>query len=304
MTSQAFAKRFAPLLVIGAGVCWGCIGLFVRPLEAAGFTNFQVCFIRCALAAVILLVFVFIRNPQLLRVRPCDLWCFFGTGILSVVFFSVCYYTTIEMSTLSVAAVLLYTAPAFVLFLSWPLFGEAITARKLVAVVLTIIGCVFVSGLFSAAPLIAPFGVLIGIGSGLGYALYSIFSRFALERGYAPLTIATYTFVFATLGSLFLCNPIETAVQLAGAPSAIVPALGIAVVNAVCAYALYTAGLQYMENGRASVIVSVEPIVATLLGIFVYGEAFTWYNAVGIVLVLTAVALLGLSKDERQASRN
>ena len=294
--TSSLLDNIAPLLVIGAGICWGCIGIFIRPLEAAGFSSFQLIFVRSSLASLIMLAICLVHNPSILRIRLRDLWCFLGTGLIGVVFFSACYYTTISMTTLSVAAVLMYTAPVFVVLLSRPLFGESITPRKLVAVVLTIIGCVYVSGMLTEAPQISPLGLLIGIGSGIGYASYSIFSRFALQRGYQPLAIATWTFIFATIGSLFLANPVEIVGQFVAQPSALWPALGLAVVNAVAAYELYTTGLAHMENGRASVIVSIETVVATLTGVFVFNEVFTWYNALGIALVLTAVALLGLSK--------
>ena len=295
-------RRLAPVLVLATGVCWGSIGLFVRPMEGA-LSSFEICFVRCTLTALMLVVLALARNRHALRIRLRDIWCFIGTGLLSVVFFSVCYYTTISLTSLSVAAVLLYTAPAFVLLMSRPLFGEAITPVKVLAVVLTIVGCVFTSGMVAGEAQLSPLGILIGIGSGFGYALYSIFSRFALQRGYEPLTISAWTFIFAAFGSSFLCNPVQTASVVLADSALWWPAIGIALVNAVIPYALYTTGLKYMENGRASVIVSVEPVVATLLGTFVFGEDFAWFNAVGIALILCAVVLLARPSVAKQAVR-
>lgn len=295
--------RIAPLLVIAAGICWGCVGLFVRPLEAAGFTSFEIVCIRSSLAAIFFVAVNLVRNPHVLRIRPRDLWCFLGTGCVGFMGVSVFYYITISMTTLSVAAVLMYTAPAFVLVFSRLLFGETITLRKLVAVVLTITGCVFVSGMLTETPQITPLGLLIGIASGISYASYSIFSRFALERGYEPATVTSWTFLLGALASMLLCNPAEIAVNFTGNPTAIPAALGLALINAIAAYLLYTTGLQYMENGRASVVVSIEPVVATLVGVFVFGELFTWQNGVGVALVFAAVTLLGLGKNSGSNAR-
>ena len=289
--------RMAPLIVLAAGVCWGSVGLFVRPLEQMGFSSFQLTWIRCALAALAFLVAVLVYDRELLRVSVRDAWCFLGTGLASVVFFTACYYVTISLTSLSVAAVLLYTAPAFVLVISHFLFGDAITAAKVLAVVLVVVGCAFATGMIVGVPQLPLLAVLTGLGSGVGYALYSVFSRFAIEKGYHSLTITVWTFAVAALGSAFIGNPAQAIGIVIAAPASIPYLLGLALINAVLPYALYTLALNYMENSRAAVIVSVEPVVATLLGVFVFGEAFGWFNAVGIALVMVAIALL--ARDER-----
>ena len=89
---------------------------------------------------------IFFRR-ELLRIRLRDLWCFLGTGIGSIVFFNYCYFKTISLTSMSVAAVLLYTAPAIVMVLSRILFGERFTVRKVTALVMTFVGCIFVTGI-------------------------------------------------------------------------------------------------------------------------------------------------------------
>ena len=80
--------------------------------------------------------------------------------------------------------------------------------------------------------------------------------------------------------------------HIAATPESIPILVGLALVNAVIPYLLFTFALNYVENSRAAVIVSLEPVVATVVGVFAFGEAFTWYSAVGIALVLIAIALL------------
>ena len=275
------------------------MGLFVRPLNEGGLASFQIAWIRCASAALILVAFTLVRDPKALRFRLRDIWCFLGTGLASVVFFTVCYYTTISLTSLSVAVVLLYTSPVFVLVLSRLLFGERITWHKVLAVILAVVGCAFASGIVSGTPQLSPHGLLIGIGSGFGYALYSIFSRYALMRGYKPLTISTWTFIFASLGCLPFANPVSTVTVLAAQAQLLWPVLGLALVATVVPFALYTIGLQYVENGRASVIVSVEIVMAAFIGFLVFGESLAWFNALGIAMVIGAVALIGLTSQSR-----
>ena len=63
-------------------------------------------------------------------------------------------------------------------------------------------------------------------------------------------------------------------------------------------YFLYTYGLTGLETGKASILASVEPVVATLIGILVFHETLTPVAVVGILLVLSAVVLLNLKSKQ------
>ena len=141
---------------------------------------------------------------------------------------------------------------------------------------------------------LSPLGILIGIGAGVGYALYSIFGRYALDRGYSSATISLYTFLFATVSLVFIVpvSSIYNKVASGNTIKDILLSFGIAIVATVLPYLLYTLGLSGVENGKAGIIASVEPVVATILGMAVYHETLTPLSIVGIVLVLVAVVLL------------
>ena len=184
------------------------MGLFVRPLNEKGLTSWDIVFLRAVLTSVIMAVVLLIKDRKLFRIRLRDLWCFAGTGLLSIVFFNLCYFKEITITSLSVAAILLYTAPAFVMLISAVCFKERLTVKKVIALVLSFTGLIFVTGLFGGSGverLTFP-KLMIGLGAGLGYALYSIFSRYAIERGYESYTISFYTFVFATLATIFFAK--------------------------------------------------------------------------------------------------
>ena len=293
-------KKYAPLLVILAGCLWGSMGLFVRTFNAIGLESMQISAIRAACSAILLLLVLPFYDKTLLRIRLRDLWCFLGSGICSMTMFNYCYFRTIELTSLSVAAIMLYTAPIFVMLLSAKLFGEKITRRKLVALALAFTGCLLVSGVLAGGTArLSPLSLLLGLGSGFGYALYSIFSRFALNRGYHSLTITLYTFIFAGISSLLLAEraPILNLLA-AGQPLQIIFMIFFAIVTSVAPYLSYTLGLVHVENAKASVIASIEPVMATLFGFFFFQELPTISGFVGMLLVLSAVFLL--SRPEKQ----
>lgn len=291
-------KKPAPFFVLLAGILWGTMGIYVRRLNALGFTTIEIVAVRSVVTAVLLLCILFFYNKEMLKIRLKDIWCFAGTGILSIVFFNYCYFKAITMTSLSVAAVLLYTAPAIVMVLSAFLFREKITIVKMISLAATFAGCVFVTGLAGGAKSLNVAGILAGLGAGFGYALYSIFSRYAIERGYHSLTISFYTFVFASVGVLPLAdiNIIYDACvkdfSIAGFY------LVFALISTVVPYILYTLGLTGLENSKASIIASIEPVTATVLGLVLFHEKMTIHNVIGILLVLGAIVICNLNSRE------
>ncbi len=294
-------KRFAPLLIILAACLWGTMGLFVRHLNTMGLSAMEIVEVRSILAALILFPCTALKDRHLLKIRPKNLWPLAGSGIFSIVFFNFCYFSTIARMNLSAAAILLYTAPIFVMLMSLILFRETLTTQKISALCLAFLGCCLVSGIGSATASLSLSGLLLGLGSGFGYALYSIFSRFSLNQGLSSITITNYTFLFAAIGGAFLTDFSVIAVEFSQYG---LPLFGFlilyCIVTTVLPYLLYTTGLSYVENGPASVMASVEPVVATLLGFIVYAESPTPSAIVGMVLVLAALALLSIhrKKDE------
>lgn len=273
-----------------AGILWGILGLFVRALGDSGLTPFDVVGVRALVAAGALLLFLLATDRRALLVRPRDLWCFLGTGLCSIVFFNYCYFTAVRMMSLASAAVLLYTAPAFVMLLSSALFGERLTRRRIAALLCTFLGCASVTGVFGAQQSLTLAGVLIGLGAGLGYALYTIFGRYALARGYQAPTITFYTFLIAAL-CVCLADGTARLRAAAAAPEALALMLALGLVSTVAPFLLYTIGLRTLSGARASIIASIEPATAALLGIVLYGEQPGFGTLLGLLLVLLGIFL-------------
>ena len=284
--------------VLAAGVAWGVISLFVRALSAAGLGSLQIAFLRLALSALIFFPFLALRDRKKLCIRLRDIWMFAGTGIVSLVcFYTLYFYTTIH-SQASVAVVLLYTSPVFVLLLSAALFREKITRRKLLCLGMTVLGCALVSGIFGASYRLTGRVLLAGLGSGFFYALYTIFARLALRR-YDSMTVTAWTFLLGALGSLPLGQPGAAVRTLAASPGLLLPLLGIGIVSTVLPYVLYTWGLQRMDSGRAAILAAVEPLVGAVLGMALSGEPHDPAKLAGILLILAAILLLNREEKEK-----
>ena len=294
-------RNIGPALILLAGCFWGSMGIFVRRLTDYGFSSIQIVAIRVTLAALIFCMLLLIKDPSGFRISVKDIPLFLGLGFGSILFFTVCYFTAITMMPLSTAAILLYTSPIWIMLMSVLFFREKLTGRKLLALALAFAGCVLVSGV-SGEGMTLP-GLLVGLGSGIGYGLYSILGTVALRR-YSPYTVTTYTFAFAALGAWLICRPADMLAKFAVAPN--LPGLVFfcfltALVTAVIPFLAYTLGLQTVEASRAGILATVEPLVATLIGVAVFSEPLTLLSGLGILLILAAVVLLN-GKTESENS--
>ncbi len=284
------------ILIILAGCFWGSMGIFVRRLGTYGFSSIQIVSIRVTLAALLFALVLLIKDRAGFKILFRDLPLFLGLGFGSILFFTVCYFTAITMMPLSTAAILLYTSPVWIMLMSVLFFHEKLDRRKLMALVLAFAGCVMVSGISGGG--LTPIGLLVGLGSGIGYGLYSILGTIALRR-YSPYTVTTYTFIFAAVGSWIICRPVELFDKFTN--TAHIGFLTVfccltALVTAVIPFLAYTCGLQNVEASKAGIIATIEPMVATLIGILVFSEPLTLISGLGILLILTAVVILNLKQ--------
>lgn len=295
-------KNKFTIAILAAGCLWGFMGLFRRYMGEAGFSSSNIIVLRCGIAALCFGATLLFTGREQFRIKLRDIWCFLGSGIVSLLFFTFCYFQAMNYMSLSAAAILLYTAPAIVTLFSAALFRERLTAMKLAAVVLAFFGCALVSGLGAGDMALSTLGILYGLGAGFGYAMYSIFARYALERGYSSNTINFYSCLLASIGAALIWGVDGVFGAMTASAGNLALAAGTGVLTCFLPYLLYTYGLTGMETGRASIMASVEPVVATIVGAVVFHESMSALSYAGVVLVLSAVVLLNVKAGARSGS--
>ena len=286
-------KNKALFAVLAAGAFWGTMGFFARSLYAAGFGPLEVAQTRITTGLLLVGLYILFFNRSQFKVKLKDIWCFLGTGIVSLLLFSTCYFSALNYTSLAVAAILLYTAPFFVMLMSLVLFKEKMNGKKVFALLLAFTGCVLVSGV-GGDESFSWIGILLGLGSGFFYALYSIFGRYAINRGYGAWTMTFYTFLFCSIGCAFLSDWQVIGSVMAADSANILWVLGLGFVTAFLPYVLYSTGLEHMESSKASILASVEPVVSALFGVFVFHETMSLWGVLGIVMVLGAIVVLNI----------
>lgn len=299
-------KKLILTLSIIAGVLWGSVGIFVRELSAFGVDSYTVLSSRMLLATLILFIGILVVDTSLLKIKLKDFWIFLASGLLGMLGLNFCYNESINQLTLSLAAVLLSISPIFVMFWGAILFKERITMRKTTCMSLAILGCLFTSGVLESTVSMkwSVVGIFIGVLSAFFYALYSVFSKIAMDKGYQVFTITFYSLLTVTIVLLPLTdwNMLGEFVRVEPIGHSIFLVLH-SLCTSILPYVFYTVALIYVETGKASILAAGgEPIAAMIFGVLIFSEIPTFLTLLGLVLTITALSMLCIPAKQKEVS--
>ncbi len=276
------------LYIIAAAILWGIIGPVSRLAFDQGVMPLEVAFWRAVLAWICFGGHA-VASGQL-RIQARDLPFLLIFSVTGVTLFYGSYQLAVEKGGAALAAVLLYTAPAWVTVLSRMVFKEPLTLVKCAALVMTIAGVAGVSyGVGNGA---SGFGgqldataFLFGLIAGFCYSLYYIFGKHFSGRYDSP-TIFLY---ILPLGALLLLPWVTFSPKTAVAWGALAT---LAFFSTYLAYYFYYAGLRHLEASRAAITATIEPVIAALVAYFWWQESFSIIGYAGGLLILASVVLI------------
>lgn len=284
--------------IIVAGILWGLIGIFTRLMSSYTFNSVQITFSRMGIATLVFAFYLLIFDRDKFKIDFRDLWMFLGTGLFSIFLHNITMFYAVINGEASIASVLINTSPIFIMLASALLFKEKITKRKIVALCMTFSGCVCVSGFLSSNMTVKPIVILVGIVSGFLYAMYTIFSRYALKK-YSNLTVNMYTYFFAFCGSLFVVDISKTMTMICSSFSTASLCFANSIITCMLPFIFYTAGLKHVENSKAAILVAFDPIVSTLVGIFVLKESSSFIKILGCILIILSIVVLNTKSNKK-----
>jgi DME family drug/metabolite transporter len=292
--SSAEDRLLGALAVAAAAATWGTLGFFAKILYAQGVSFESLVAVRASVGWLAVIGFLLTtRNARSLRVERRDLAFLLPLGLVGIGAFYLLYFYTVRESTVGTAAILLYSAPAFVVVLAWPFLREPLNTAKVFGLLLTVCGISLVVGAYDLANLeVSPKILLTGLLSGLTYGLYAILGR-PVAGHLSPPVILSYALALGS--ALLIVAALPTLDTLAGLPiTSYLILLMVSVVHTTLAFALYTFGIRHLGAGRAAIVATIEPVVAGILGVTLLGEDMTVLKDLGALLVISGAILAQL----------
>lgn len=281
---------------------FGSSGIFVRTLTQNGIDPTTLLFLRFSIAIIPLLIAILATDKNLFKIDLKDIPLFLVCS-LCIIGLNLCYNHSMNTVPLSLAAVLLSIAPIYVLIIAYFLFGENITSKKMICMILAISGCIMMTGVLEIdLKNIPSLGILSGIGAGLFWAVYLMASKKSIENGKHTFTILFYSIIFISIALIPFSDFGEISNFISINPMLTVIFLILhSTFSFALPYILSTISLNYMDSGTSSIFLSgAEPFAALIFGLLIYSEVPTPLMFCGFIL--TIIAMMMLSKTDSKTS--
>ena len=284
------------LFAIGAAGLWATLGLFYGDLTGRfGLPPITVAFFRAGLSFLLLLPVWAAQRRDWTRLKPGDLPLFLAFGLIGIAGFYVVYVYAVMYAGMAVAVVLMYTAPAWVVLISWRFLGERIGRPTLVALVLAVSGCALVAQVYNPARVrLNALGVAFGLGAGISYALYTVLTKVAVRR-HPPWAVVFYSLGFGALVLLPFQSPgtVWQALRSGAFPLLLFLSLG----PTLGAAFLYALALRRLPASIAGTVATLEPVMGIALAMGVRNEPVAFPQLLGAGLIIAGVIILSLAGE-------
>ncbi|MEJ5358378.1 MAG: EamA family transporter [Desulfobacterales bacterium] len=292
------------ICVLLAAACWAAGASAAKFLFQSGITPFQLVQLRLTTAVVFLALALGLLRPRWLRVERRDLPYFLLLGTFGMAAINVAYLYAISRLQVAAALVLEYLAPVLIALYVGGVRREPLGRRAVCAIAAAFTGCFFAVGAYRLDLLgLHAAGIASGLAAACAFAWWSVYGEAGMHR-YPPWTVLFYALLVAALEWNLLHPPLEAFLDERFAE--VWPwVLFIALVGAIVPFGLYFEGINRIRATRASIVSTIEPLLAGLFSFLFLGERLEPLQMAGGGLVIAAVILLQIrpERDERAPIR-
>jgi len=291
------------LMMLTAASLWGFSGFFSRSIMDAGYTAFEVTSVRSVLSLVFLFIILLIFRREDLRIKRRDILFFVFFGVMKLAS-DLFLFMSQSSADLALSTTLQMMSPVYVVIITVVLYNVSISKLKITGLVLSVIGCVLVTGVLFDSDVKSTAGIVTGMLSGLFYGIYTLGAKMSLIRGYSAASTLFWMFVVPAVASFVLANPVPLLSASTGDPELLLLVLGLTVLITLLPYWLQTYSMRNLNVDYANVIGVMEAVVAVMVGYAIYSEGLTALNIVGMILIFAAIFIIGRDRAYRKNEGN
>lgn len=287
-TSSTAAHRWmGVLLIVISAASFGALPIFIRLAYRTGADPTTLLVLRYSIAAVVMVAIMFARKTPLPRGRI--LLGLVLMGAVGYVGQSFAYFTALTMASASLVALLLYLYPAIVTMLSALFFKERLTAAKVGALTLALVGTALTIGPAGSGRV--P-GILLAIAAAVIYSVYILVGSRIIPHASA---IAASTTVITAAAAVYIGIVAVRGPTFPQTFSGWADIFAIALVSTVLPIVTFLAGLERVGPTRASTLSTFEPVMSVMLAILILGETISPLQVLGGALILAAVIVCSVT---------
>jgi drug/metabolite transporter (DMT)-like permease len=277
------------MLAAAATAGWASLGLLGKLAFALGIGPQALVTLRVIMAVAILTVILSLTDRPALQLPRSSLPLFLALGAAVALNYSM-FFHGVAILSVGVSISIFYLYPIFVTIAAFFFLKEPLSWEKGVALAVAIVGTSLVSGMWESAISLSAVGIAFVLAAAVGCAAYTLLVKAALHE-HPPARVLFYSLTFS-LPLLLMATFLTHEKLIAPYP---VAAWGIILLLALfptlLGYYLFTLALERIEAGRASIIGTLEPVLASLLAFIFLKERLTPLQGVGIIFILLGAGL-------------
>jgi len=289
------------LMVAVAATLFAVNGTVSKVVLGSGLSSVELTQIRSTGAAVGLLVFLGLFARARLRVGRRELLFLVLFGVTGVAFVQWLYFVAIEHLPVGIALLIQFLAPLFVALFARFVYHERIRSRIWIALALCIVGLAVIVQVWSGLAF-STIGITAALAASFALTAYILMAE-RERRHRDPVSLSFYGFLFAALFWAivqplwrFPWDVLGESVSLQGnlaehsAPVWLLVAF-VVVVGTMITFSLLTGALKHIPATRASIVATLEPVIATVVAWLWLGETFGTAQLIGGAVVLAGIFL-------------
>ena len=282
-------------MMILATFFWGYMGISSRYLNHIKLASVDISFVRALSAAIMLTLYLFFtkRSAFRLPIKGFIFSCVYGIICFAI---GMSFYSlSVDNIPISVATVLMFSNPIWATLFGKIFFGDPISKKKLVIMILCLIGCMCIIDIFSARGAeLNIIGVLAGILNGMTFSLQIVLPRF-VESKISKDSILLYGFLSASICLAFFADigGIANKILDSGNPIFYLGhLLAIGILCTFVAITLYVKSTKYIGTSLPSMMSSLEPVFASIIAYMVFSEVMKTIQVLGAAIIIISVVAL------------
>lgn len=295
MDKQSKSRLWTVLAALAA-VMWGISGLFAESLfkVSSKITPIWLTQIRLIISGIVLLIIATILHQKpfsVLKDKKNTLHII-AYGVFGLLPVQVFYFIAIEMANASIATILQFIGPFFVLTYLAVTHQQVLRRLDVLAAILAFIGVFLLSthGNFNQLA-ITPLALFFGLLSALGEASYTLIPVKLVKR-VSSLVVTGWGMLFAGVGLIIVYPQFPV---IPNTPRVWLDVSAIIIIGTIIPFQIMANALRYVKPSTVSLLDAFEPLSATVGSVLVFGLVMSGMDWLGTFLVIGSVLALNFT---------
>ncbi|WP_446898529.1 DMT family transporter [Clostridium sp. LBM24168] len=269
---------------------FGSAGIFVKLAYKVGLDSINILIAQYIAAVVLMFLFIFAKNRELLHVKKIQVFHLAVLGIFGTTFMTLFYYESLKYLSVAMVTILLFTYPIMIFIYSIIFRNQKVTFQKIMAVILSFTGCILGLNIFNGSMDYTFKGIIFGLLSAVFYAFMNLYSEKNLQN-IDSMTINAYSTLFSLITLVIYSPPyflFNNDLKLEG----IFYIILLAVVTDVIPLTLLYASIKYIGAVRTSIICNLEIPASIIMSAAILGEKVYMLQIIGALMIVFAIYII------------